>query len=309
MPFVGGYIGSRLAPEKIVEVPVPETPSPEQIVPVASTPIEESEFTDVDLPQVEWKDNQNEYTVAERSQYRAIANGERIANFFYQRKDDTIFVEDMSNLDGSGAHIPLSKADVATFEINTLWPSYARDKNYVYILGKVIEGADPKTFVPVCGFPPGTAGTCGFSKDAYHVYWYTKPITGADVTSFAYLYGGKDYPSFALDTHAVYEGSGNMYIATTTNVLPPVTAFADGSKIHFSTTTKFVINESKTWAPYLTSEPYSDGTSDYLERVSFSVGTQAYSLYEKLKKGANWYDAELKLSKVATLGYKPAEVK
>ena len=311
MPFVGGYIGYHLAPEKIIEVPVPETHSPEEAVSVASAPIEQSEFTDVELPQVEWKDNQNDYTVVERSQYRAIANGERIASFFYQRNDGTLFVEDMRNLDGSGAHIPLAQADVATFEINTLWPSYARDKNHVYILGKVIEGADPKTFIPVCGFSPGTASTCGFSKDADHVYWYTKPITGADVTTFAFLHGGKDYPSFAIDKSSVYRGEYSYPDTSSSSEIVKIDSikkFSNGSLISFAQTKDMKVGELDTWAPYLTDKNYTDGEYNYVEDVTFTDGTNSYSLYEKSKPTEQW-DGTLYLSKVQKMGDKPAEVK
>lgn len=56
---------------------------------------------------------------------------------------------------------------------------YARDRHHVYTKGGVVTGADPKTFVLVPMFSGNYLG-----HDHKQVYWYNKPLAGADGSSF-----------------------------------------------------------------------------------------------------------------------------
>ena len=65
-------------------------------------------------------------------------------------------------------------ADSNSFEI--LSDLYGKDKTYVYFMGKIIEGADLKTFKL---FNDGY-GEPSFAKDIRYVYQYGEKVEGAD---------------------------------------------------------------------------------------------------------------------------------
>lgn len=99
----------------------------------------------------------------------------------------------------------IKEADAATFEVLTLDEYYAKDQTHVFFHGKVVAGADPKTFTAVN--PPiddleeevPSDQTPVYWKDAYHVYYREKIVEGADVNSFIHFAG-----LYAKDISHVY---------------------------------------------------------------------------------------------------------
>ena len=70
--------------------------------------------------------------------------------------------------------------DVNTFQV--IDEIYAKDKNYVYRIGKKMEGADPQSF--------NVLSNKAYSKDKFNVYAWGVKIEGADPESF-YLIDSK----------------------------------------------------------------------------------------------------------------------
>ena len=89
--------------------------------------------------------------------------------------------------------------DLATFKkINTY---FAKDKNRVYYLGKVIEGADSETFKFLGGYKTLTE-VSGYSKDNKNVYYFERRILEADPETFEVI----GLTSYAKDKNNVYKG-------------------------------------------------------------------------------------------------------
>lgn len=284
--------------------------TPENLVQQTSNPTTEAvadPYTGIVLPQTESKESAD-YTEQERSQYIKISSGERVDNF-YARKDNIVSYKESAVISKEGEvmtfridYVPIVGVDTDTFEINTLWPSYARDKQFVYIAGHIIFGADPKTFVPVCGFSIGTNGSCGFSKDAIRVYWYDQVVKNADPKTFVFVYGGKDYPSFALDASTVYRGNGYAGGFGSTTV-ESIKILTDGQAIHFVDTSKIKVDPlAPSWADF--HDGLTVGDNIYTEWVSVTDATTSYSIYSKLLKGSD--RDSLLVSKVAHAGDQPS---
>ena len=99
----------------------------------------------------------------------------------------------------------IKEADAASFEVMTLDEYYAKDQNNVFFYGKVVAGADPKTFAavkpPVDASDPNASSDRSplYWKDAQHVYFNGKPMEGADATSFVHFSG-----LYSKDSSRVY---------------------------------------------------------------------------------------------------------
>lgn len=78
----------------------------------------------------------------------------------------------------------LKEADPQTFElVRGVAKEYAKDRKHVYYFGKLIEGADPESFVP-CNI--------NFARDKNHIYYGEKPLQNLDVNNFEQI-GTTDY--------------------------------------------------------------------------------------------------------------------
>ena len=97
--------------------------------------------------------------------------------------------------------IPL-KADNDSFVI-LADPKYAKDRSHVFYEARVIEDADPGSFVLL----PTVVGQAGqlYAKDRYRVYLKGYSIIGADPASFALI-----DPPYARDSVRVYCGTVPM---------------------------------------------------------------------------------------------------
>ncbi len=262
-------------------------------------------YTDVDIPQIASKLNANDYTIAERSQYFKIPDNGRIGGFYTRRGDviatqisTTTSAEEEIRMasDYKMIQLPIVRADASTFQINSLWNSYSRDKDHVYIYGRIIIDADPQTFLPVCGFTIGTNGFCSFSKDKNNFYWFTEKIKDADPATFVLVKVGFDYPSLAADTKTIYIAGDS------------IKTFTNGQSVHLANTRTLKVDDSSsTWAPHR-GDFYSDGIYNYIEWFALSDSVNAYSLYEKSTKDSDRSDAKFFLSKVDKLGDKPKEI-
>lgn len=74
---------------------------------------------------------------------------------------------------------------------------YAKDANYVYYEGKVIEGADPNT-ITFLGRPE--AQEVLYAKDIHSIYFQGQKVEGSDPESFQFLENG-----YAHDSKQVYQ--------------------------------------------------------------------------------------------------------
>lgn len=99
----------------------------------------------------------------------------------------------------------IKEADAATFEVLTLDEYYAKDQTHVFFHGKVVVGANPKTFAavkpPVDASEPHASSDRSplYWRDAQHVYFNGKPMEGAEATSFVHFSG-----PYSKDSNRVY---------------------------------------------------------------------------------------------------------
>lgn len=103
---------------------------------------------------------------------------------------------DGTNIYDSNFNI-LPEADVATFEhISDNW---YKDKSHVWWSSKLVVGANPKTFQPVCG-------DFDYGKDDKHVFYNDSIIQGADPESFEKI-AFSDCDSWTVfDRNRIYQG-------------------------------------------------------------------------------------------------------
>ncbi len=303
LPFVGGYIGYQLAPERVIEIPVSQTlvPTQENIQPSNSV-LEQAidPYKEVVIPEIEEGSDYYHYSEQARSQYIKLASGERIAHF-YVRDNNVISYSSSTVTSQPGEtetyttiYVPITGADASTFEVSVVSAAYARDTKHVYLNGEIIPTADPLTFVPLCVFWPGTNGECAYSKDVNHVYWEKSVVQSADPKTIVYLEGGKDYPSFAADSSSVYRGSES------------VKALTDEQLLRLTDTSKIKVDPTGTnWADY--HDGLTIGDAIYIEWLNMTDGNVAYSVYSKSIKGSD--KDTLYVSKVDKAGDRPKVLK
>jgi hypothetical protein len=82
----------------------------------------------------------------------------------------------------------IEDADLETFEAMEI-SRFSRDKNHVYYFGFLIEGADPKTFIPLNSV---------YSRDENHVFFENCQIEGVDLPTLHVYY------NFAYDKNFIY---------------------------------------------------------------------------------------------------------
>ena len=103
----------------------------------------------------------------------------------------------------------VENADPGTFSSigTTGGDIYAKDKNYVYMLGKVIENADPLSFNLV-GDELINGRVHTYTKDKNYVYRSGEIIKNADSSTFILIYPNTNqdysYASYAKDKNHVY---------------------------------------------------------------------------------------------------------
>jgi hypothetical protein len=113
----------------------------------------------------------------------------------YQRLNDDIYY----HIGWSDA-VKLEGADVETFEVirtNTEVPYFAKDKNHVYVYGKVIPTTDVASWKFLSGF-----NNRGYSSDKNSVFFGADVLPGADPKTFSVI----EY-DYACSPDFVYRGS------------------------------------------------------------------------------------------------------
>jgi hypothetical protein len=142
----------------------------------------------------------------------------------YQKDKNTVyFCGDDCNpvITGGGIPAPVSGADPATFDSlpGAQFTSFAGDHEHVYYYGKIVYGADPKTFALLC--VPGSVygAVCLFAKDEKKVYVITdfvggiEPLADADPSTFTLanlVLCGPECPFAAQDNRHKYDLYGNV---------------------------------------------------------------------------------------------------
>lgn len=226
--------------------------------------------------------------------------------------------------DSSGVHTTgegakdgtVAGADPATFEVNTDWPIYARDAKQVYVFDKAIPGADPATFVALCGIGGSYEVDCGYGKDAAHVYAYTRVIPEADAATFVSLvsnnptnrkHAGKSWTYSAIDAHALYQ---NYYDGPAAGLRGA--ALADGTPLHFTDTAKVIaVNlDDSSWGGYY--EGIRFGDKAYYRGWYLVDGTNVYTIYGACNLDASGKEVAgscvPKISRVEKVGGRPAGI-
>ncbi|AWH88713.1 DKNYY domain-containing protein [Limnobaculum parvum] len=93
--------------------------------------------------------------------------------------------------DNSEHYLPIVQADPASFRVDNPDPSYSRDASHIFFHGKVIAGADVKTFRQLMASQ--------YNLDANYVYFNNLRINDADPASFEILGNG-----YARDAQALF---------------------------------------------------------------------------------------------------------
>ena len=222
-------------------------------------------------------------------------------------------------LNGRGPKV--TGADSNTFEVNTAWPIYARDNTHVYVYGEVISGADPKTFVAVCGYSMQLESFCAYGKDTKSVYAYTQVVPNANSATFVSLLSnndtnknnaGKSWIGGAIDASAYYGGYVPSQYGDLSSKLSGVrvSKLSDGTSIHFSDTSKVVaINlNTSSWGGYY--EGVKVGLKSYYGGTYLVDGASVYTLYSACDVDASGKESNCtpKISRVGKIGDKPTEV-
>lgn len=123
--------------------------------------------------------------------------------------------------------------------VNGTFSQFAVDDIHAYYRGKVISGADHKTFAFISG---------EYSKDNVNVYYRDEKIKEAEVASFVPL---KEHPLAVDSAHVFYEGKmaqdanpkGKIEVINGNGQYLPPVYWADGKKFFYKT--KFLPNASK----------------------------------------------------------------
>lgn len=210
-------------------------------------------------------------------------------------------------------------ADVATFAVSNSWETYAKDAEHVYVEGAVIPGADPKTFVPLCGLSVDRDSSCGYGKDARHVYAYTRVLPGADPRTFVSLVSnnktnladaGKGWVPSAIDANAYYAAyyPTNRADMSSDVTGTRLTTLADGTTLHFSNTANVIaynVNNAH-WAGYI--NDLKIGNRSYSGGTYLVDGSRVYTVYSECTLDATGHAAECtpKISHVDEVGDRPA---
>jgi hypothetical protein len=176
MPFVGGYVGYRYAPDKIVEV--------------EKTVIEKVEKEVSDSADVE-----DDFIHMAGNYYKSTENISREPKIFYK---NAYWDNESSNQ--NVVYREIVGADIETFQVDEFSSEYATDKSNVYYFWrtpfeassndgvKIIEGADPDTFEAkiVRLFPVSQGNTYQgrISRDDTSVFYRGDVIDGADPNTY-----------------------------------------------------------------------------------------------------------------------------
>lgn len=213
-------------------------------------------------------------------------------------------------------------ADSVSFQVNTTWPIYARDNNHVFVYGEVVSGADPNTFIALCGHSMQLEAFCAYGKDTKHVYAYTQIVPNADPATFVSLStnndtnknnAGKSWIGGAVDSSAYYSGYVPSQYGDLSSKLDGIriSKLSDGTAIHFSDTTKVIavnLNTSR-WGGYY--EGLKVGSKSYYGGTYLVDGTSVYTVYSACDidtSGKESNNCPTKISRVGKIGDKPTEV-
>lgn len=212
-------------------------------------------------------------------------------------------------------------ADIVTFAVSSSWETYAKDAQHVYVEGVVIPGADPRTFVPLCGLSIGREVFCGYGKDAQHVYAYTRVIGGADPDTFVSLVSnneanredtGRSWTSSAVDASAYYEAYHPIDMTDmSSNVSGErLSVLADGTPIRFSNTDGIIAyntNDAR-WVSSMSGLKIGDKL--YRGGTYLSDGRQVYTLYVAcaLSATGSAVGCAEKMARVGKVGDRPAGI-
>ncbi len=221
-------------------------------------------------------------------------------------------------LNGRGPKV--TGADSNTFEVNTAWPIYARDNTHVYVYGEIISGADPKTFVAVCGYSMQLESFCAYGKDTKSVYAYTQVVPNANPATFVSLVSnndtnknnaGKSWIGGAIDASAYYGGYVPSQYGDLSSKLSGVrvSKLSDGTSIHFSDTSKVVAINLNTsiWGGYY--EGVKVGSKSYYGGAYLVDGASVYTLYSAcdVDSAGKESNCTFKISRVSKVGDRPSE--
>lgn len=232
----------------------------------------------------------------------------------YVRDDSGVY---MLNINGPGNKV--AAADAATFEVSAEWPIYGRDASHVYVYDRIIAGADPGTFVPLCGNSISLESFCAYGKDTRHVYAFTKIIAEADPATFVSLisnndanrnFAGKSWTGAAIDASAFYTAHVPMNYGDLDGELigSRITKLSDGTPIHFSDTTKVIaINSNNaSWGGY--HEGLKIGSKSYYGGYYFVDGSAVYTAYSAcdVDSAGTESNCTFTLSRVEKVGDRPA---
>lgn len=238
------------------------------------------------------------------------------ANSLYSEENGVVFygIEGLPRRQVQGA-------DIVTFAVSSSWETYAKDAQHVYVEGVVIPGADPRTFVPLCGLSIGREVFCGYGKDAQHVYAYTRVIGGADPDTFVSLVSnneanredtGRSWTSSAVDASAYYEAYHPIDMTDmSSNVSGErLSVLADGTPIRFSNTDGIIAyntNDAR-WVSSMSGLKIGDKL--YRGGTYLSDGRQVYTLYVAcaLSATGSAVGCAEKMARVGKVGDRPAGI-
>lgn len=133
------------------------------------------------------------------STHNATAYDSKISNQYYRQGDKVVYV-----LDGNFFQVgekDIEGADPETFEV--IDQSYAKDINHVYYDGRLVADAHPNSVTLVASELNENSANSGYLISDGKVFCYGKVIEGADPKSFSYLLGSyamdKDYLYYYID--------------------------------------------------------------------------------------------------------------
>lgn len=186
MPFIGGYVGYRMAPEKVVEIEVvaPEI-TEKQPTSKSSEQPNEDEFISIG----------GDYYISKSD----ITSKEKI---FYKNN----YWTGTTSPDGGYiqreyiSYVEIPEADLDSFEVDSNHTGYAKDENNVYFFWRtpfesspndgvrIMTGADPETFeakiVRLFEVSQGNTYQGWISRDKDNVYYRNEVIEGAEPDTY-----------------------------------------------------------------------------------------------------------------------------
>ena len=123
-------------------------------------------------------------------------------HYNYLKKDGKVYIQTSM----IGYDPVLVEAKDADFQTFTGGAVYGKDKNHVYFLGKVMEKADPATFVSLKDFVFDGFLGC-FAKDKNFVYYQNQIIPEADPLTFVVPEDKTYFYTYGKDKNFVFSGT------------------------------------------------------------------------------------------------------